>query len=113
MYRIKHIIPILGLLLLGWGCNQETDVKVIPYPQSITEEEGYFPIKENTPLYTNLQGEEKSRMAAYLQSLPAPFNGTLQEETGAEGGITLKITPTAQNMTCPMTSWFCHPARYR
>ena len=96
MYRIKHIIPILGLLLLGWGCNQETDVKVIPYPQSITEEEGYFPIKENTPLYTNLQGEEKSRMAVYLQSLPAPFNGALQEETGAEGGITLKITPTAQ-----------------
>ena len=73
---MRYILPFL-LIALCWGC-QPHKASVIPYPQEITLQKGSFRLTESTPLYTNLQGQEKQDLAEYLQTLPAPFNGTLQ-----------------------------------
>ena len=94
---MRYILPFL-LIALCWGC-QPHKASVIPYPQEITLQKGSFRLTESTPLYTNLQGQEKQDLAEYLQTLPAPFNGSLQEGTPTGEGIFFHKLPEAASPT--------------
>ena len=94
---MRYILPFL-LVALCWGC-QPHKASVIPYPQEITLQKGSFRLTESTPLYTNLQGQEKQDLAEYLQTLPAPFNGSLQEGSPTGEGIFFHKLPEATSPT--------------
>lgn len=70
--------------------------RVIPVPASETPRDGEFIITKKTGVYTNLEGEEKARLAVSFSSCPLFSGRSLEESDGRiTGGIAFLKTTDA------------------
>ncbi len=71
MYFTKTTISVFLLTALLF-CGSLSAQRVIPVPRQVEQQNGMFCITKDTKFYTNLKGEERERLIAYLSS-PAFF----------------------------------------
>lgn len=77
--KLLHHIRLIVLLAALCGCRLTgSGQTTIPTPQEYSVGKDFFHINDNTSLYTNLKGSEKSNLEEYLSSLPSPFNQGVQ-----------------------------------
>lgn len=70
-YNSHFLVSFIILCITGgWASAQS----VIPLPLKMVQDKGVFCISKNTKLNTNLKGEERKALKAYLSTLPPPFN---------------------------------------
>lgn len=65
--RTINLMMLVLVLFLGESLSAQ---RVIPVPDNVEQGEVFFCLKEDTPLYTNLKGEARRRLADYLSAQP-------------------------------------------
>lgn len=109
MLKINYVICVLLLAVLWLGGGIAMAQSIIPVPLKVKQRNGTFCISKETQLYTNLKGEEKKKLAAYLSTFPVSFckefkgkkttrkNVIILQKTGnvipVSEGYTLQVTP--------------------
>ena len=84
MYFTKTTISVFLLTALLF-CGSLSAQRVIPVPRQVEQQNGMFCITKDTKFYTNLKGEERERLIAYLSSQPSFLNRKVYVANHAEG----------------------------
>ena len=84
MYFTKTTISVFLLTALLF-CGSLSAQRVIPVPRQVEQQNGMFCITKDTKFYTNLKGEERERLIAYLSSQPSFLNRKVYVANRAEG----------------------------
>lgn len=75
----------LTILWCGSACSSAPQAEgIIPVPQEVIPANGHFVVQNDTKLTTNLTGEEKERLEAYLQTAPALLQRRLESDGKAD-----------------------------
>lgn len=95
----KPILLLLCLIGLS-GCKQKEGVlNIIPQPQHAEFLKGSFMLSQETRLYTNLQGEQREMLLAFLKE--SPLDLAIAEKEGNEQTINLLLMEPSEEFSKP------------